>query len=454
MTATLKIGNAQGFWGDSIDAPARLVGQVPDLDFLTLDYLAEVSLSIMAIQQHRDPDAGYARDFVGVVKSLIPLWQEGHGVKIVTNAGGLNPLKCAEAIAEVLREGGCAGKKIGIVTGDNVIPVIENTFGEETKVFTNWENGLPISAVKDELVTANAYIGAETAAEVLAQGADIVLAGRMADPSMTVAPAMNHFGWTADQFNHLAGATIAGHVLECGSQACGGISTHWLELPDLVHLAFPYVELEEDGSFIVTIPEGTGGTVTEGIVKEQLLYELGDPGNYISPDCHVSFLELNVEKVGENRVRVSNAVGSAPPPTYKVSATYQDGFTASGQLTIYGHDAIAKARKSGEIILERLKEAGYTYSRTNIECLGAGACVNHSKDQPDLVETVLRLSVADPDKKAIQRFSKELAVLACGGAQGTTGYAAGRPRVSPVFGYWPCLVERNKLDLKSHMITV
>ena len=454
MPKTIRIGNAQGFWGDSVDAPRRLVEQAPDLDYLTLDYLAEVSLSIMAIQQQRTPDAGYARDVVEVVRSIAPLWKDGLKTKLVTNAGGLDPRACARACAQVLRDAGCGHMKIGVVTGDDVLPLIRDTFGEETKVFTNLDTMLPISTVLDKLVTANAYTGSQGVVEALAQGADIVLTGRLADPCMAVGPCIHEFGWPLDSHDRIAGATVAGHLIECGSQACGGISTHWLEMPDLAGMAFPIVEVSEDGSCVVTIPEGAGGEVNVRTVKEQLLYELGDPGNYLSPDVRVSFLDLRVEPVGPNRVRVSGAKGFPAPRTLKVSATYRDGYWATGQLTIFGRDAIAKARKCGEIILERLKKAGYEYARTNIECLGASHAVKGVLPEPQLLETVLRIGVADPRKEAVERFAKELMPLVCGGPQGTTGYQAGRPRVSPVFGYWPCLIEADKVPTHVELVAV
>ncbi len=382
------------------------------------------------------------------------MWKDGHPAKVITNAGGLNPMNCAKAVAEVLEQAGVTGKTIGVVTGDDVLPIIHNTFGEEVKVFTNLENYLPIDAVRDRLYTANAYIGAAGPVEALRRGADIVITGRMADPSMGVVAAMHHYGWPEDAYDKIAQATVCGHILECGSQACGGISTNWLEMPDLIHMAFPYCEVDHDGSFVVTLPEGAGGAVTEQTVKEQLLYEVGDPGNYMSPDCTLSFLTIEVEEVGPNRVRVSGASGSRPPETYKVSATYRDGYRATGQITIFGHKAVAKARKSGEIILARLKEAGYEYGRTNIECLGAGACAPGVTAEPELLETVLRISVHDPNKSAVERFTKEISPLACGGAQGTTGYAGGRPRVTPVFGFWPCLIERSKVDVKVDLLKV
>ncbi len=311
--SVLRIGNASGFWGDSVDAPRRLMAAAPEMDYLTLDYLAEVSLSIMALQRHRDPNAGFARDFVQTVRSLTPFWKNGSKTKIVTNAGGLNPRGCAEALAQVLRDEGCGGMKIGVVTGDDVLPIIRETTGDQKKTFDNWDTMLPISSVEDQLVTANAYIGAAGPARALAEGADIVVTGRVADPSLAVAPCLHHFGWRANDYDRIAGGTVAGHLIECGAQACGGISTHWLELPDLAHIGFPIVELSDDGSCVVTKPDSMGGRVNEPIVKEQLLYELGDPGRYLSPDATVSFLTLKVEEIAPNRVRVSGATGSAPP---------------------------------------------------------------------------------------------------------------------------------------------
>lgn len=449
----MRIGNAQGFWGDDVDAPARLVGQQPDLDYLTLDYLAEVTMSILALQRSRDPEAGYARDFMHVVKAIAPYWREGHPVRIVANAGGLNPRACAQACVESLREAGCADKKIALVTGDDVLETIK-TLARQGDALNNLDTGKPIATVVDSLVTANTYFGAAPLVEALDAGADIVLTGRVADPCMTLAPCMHHFKWAHDDYDRIAGGLIAGHVLECGTQATGGISTHWLELPDVANMGFPFVEMDADGSFVVTKPAGTGGAVNARTVKEQLLYEMHDPGNYVSPDACVNLLKTTVEEVERDRVRVAGFKGRPPPADYKVSATYRDGYRASGQLTLFGRDAVEKAWKSGEIIHDRLNRAGYSYKHTNIECLGAGACAPGMFVEPDLFETVLRISVADHNKEAVERFAKEIAPLACGGAQGTTGYAGGRPRPTPVFGFWPCLLPAKHVQPIIEMIDV
>jgi hypothetical protein len=450
----LRIGNAQGFWGDSVAAPAALVAQQPDLDYLTLDYLAEVSLSIMAIQRDRDPSVGYARDFVEVVRSLIPAWKAGSKVKIVTNAGGLNPKGCADAVAKVLRENGLAGKKIGVVGGDDCLAIVRGA-AQTPDDYKNIDTGEPIEPVRDRLTTANAYIGAAPVAEVLAQGAEIVVTGRVADPSLTVAPCIHRFGWKADDWDRLAGATIAGHLIECGTQVCGGISTDWMTLEDPTNIGFPVVEIDAKGDVVVTKPKGTGGKVSIETVKEQLLYEIGDPGNYLSPDVTVSFLKLAVEQVGVDRVKVSGAVGRPATAQFKVSATYREGYKASGTLTVYGPQAVAKARKCGRIVLERVRQAGFELDRSLVECLGTGACaggLGAKIPEADLIETVLRISVADRRKEAIERFSKELAPLVTSGPQGTTGYAAGRPSVQPVFGYWPCLIDKSKVKTTTSIV--
>ncbi|MBI3850181.1 MAG: DUF1446 domain-containing protein [Verrucomicrobia bacterium] len=443
----ILIGNAQGFWGDSVDAPARLVSQQPDLHYLTLDYLAEVSMSILALQKERDPTAGYARDFVEVVRSLIPLWKKGSKVRVITNAGGLNPLGCAQACAEVLRQAGNRPMKLGVVTGDDVLPVVRaaDAKGAKSKLFANLETGESIAKVFDSLITASAYLGAQPVAEALAAGTDIVITGRVADPSLTVAPCMAEFGWSPNDHDRIAGATIAGHLIECGTQVTGGISTDWLAIPDPANIGFPVVEVSADGTCVVTKPKRTGGVVNERTVKEQLLYEIGDPDNYLSPDVTVSFLSLQVRQEGKDRVRVSGAKGRPATSSYKVSASYRDGFWAQGALTIFGRDAVAKARRCGEIILQRVRAAGYELQRSQVECLGAGACLPGSLDksiEAELLETVLRVTVADPRREAVERFAKEMSPLITSGPQGVTGYAAGRPRVHPVFGYWPCLIEK------------
>jgi len=445
MKPPLKIANAAGFWGDQPGAAAQLVARQPDLDFLTLDYLAEVSLSIMAILRAKDPAAGYAQDFIGVVRSLVPFWRQGARTRIVTNAGGLDPLACAQAVRAELSAAGLGRLKVAAVSGDDVLAALKARPAD----YRNLETGANLAEIADRLVAANAYLGADGIAAALRAGADIVVTGRVADPSLTVGPCLAHFDWAAGDHDRLAGATVAGHLIECGTQVCGGFSTDWLELPNNHAIGFPVVEVSEDGSCVVTKPAGTGGAVTVPTVKEQLLYEIGDPGAYLSPDVTVSFLTLQVAAIGSDRVRVSGATGRNAPATYKVSASYRDGYKAHGMLTVFGHDAVKKAHHAGEGLVRRLREEGCAFREHLVECLGSGASVRGLASRgsdAQLLETVLRVSVAADRKEPVERFTREIAPLVTCGPQGVTGYASGRPKVMPVFGYWPCLVDRARVQ--------
>ncbi len=447
MPRSVRIGNAHGFWGDRIEAAAEMLAAEPALDYVTLDFLAEVSMSLLAVQRSREPSAGWPRDVVEVVRSLIPYWSSGGRCRLITNGGGLNPLACAQACQQVLQDAGCGDRVIAIVDGDDVLELLRAETVDAPRR-RNLDTNEPLSSVRDRLVTANAYLGAQPLAEALALGADIVITGRVADPSLTVAACAHFHGWAWDDWSRLAGATVAGHLIECGTQVTGGISTDWRSVPNVDRIGFPIVEVAEDASFVVTKPHGTGGWVIEQTVKEQLVYEIGDPGAYLSPDASVSFLSLQVTEEGCDRVRVSGAIGRPAPSTYKVSATYRGGFRAAGELTICGVDAVAKARRAGHAVLERLRHDGATFRESVVECLGAGACDPRGMSEvatEHLTETVLRIAVADDSRDAVERFSRGLMPLITAGPPGTTGYAAGRPRVQPVFRYWPCLIERDRV---------
>lgn len=453
----VRIGNAQAFWGDRSDAAAEMLAREPDLDYLTLDYLAEVSMSLLAGQRERDPAAGYARDFVDVVRSLAPYWNAGGRCRLIANAGGLNPWGCAQACAAALQETVSRPMKIGVVSGDDVLRVLTDgerqvqSLGLHREEFRNLDSGAPLSDVQDRLVTANAYLGGAPIARSLADDVDIVITGRVADPSLVVGACLHHFGWRADDWDRLAGATVAGHLIECGTQVTGGISTDWLELSDPGHIGFPIVEVAEDGSCVVTKPAGTGGEVTEATVKEQLLYEIGDPAAYVSPDVTVSFLSINVEDQGSNRVRVSGAIGQPAPNTLKVSATYRDGYWAAGTLTVIGRNSRAKAQRCGEIVLERVREAGYELRECVVELLGGDTPPRSEESEasdaggPHVDRTLLRIAVAADESAAVERFARELMPLITAGPQGATGYSGGRPRVHPLYRYWPCLIDRNSI---------
>lgn len=455
MHGKVTIGNAQAFWGDSPGAAARLVSQWPELDFLTMDYLSEVSMSIMAIQREKDPEAGYARDFVDVIHSLIPLWEQGSKVRIVTNAGGLNPIACAEKCADILNKSSLKNLKIGVVCGDDVLEILKNDPLNED--FNNLETGKPLINLLDKIETANAYLGAHAIVKVLEEGADIVITGRVADPSLTVGPCVASFGWSWQEYDKIAAATIAGHLIECGTQVTGGVSTNWMGIPNPANIGFPVVEIDSEGSFIITKPQESSGIVSEQTVKEQLLYEIGDPDRYLSPDVTASFLSLQLQTQEPNHVYVEGAKGTPATDKYKVSVTYRDGYKVEGFLSIFGPYAAEKARQCGEIILERVRNAGYELERTSIECLGSLDIVPgvfEKKDPSQILECVLRISAADPNKEALEYLAKEIAPLITSGPQGVTGYTSGRPRVREVFGYWPCLIEKSLISIQSKIIEV
>jgi hypothetical protein len=459
MVRPVRVGNAHGFWGDSLEAAAEMLAREPDLDFLTLDFLAEVSMSILAVQRQRDPQAGWPRDFVDVIRSIAPYWRDGGRCRVITNAGGLNPMGCAQACCEVLKKAGCTNRTVAVVSGDDIAARLrlESTADLlDNDLLRNLDTGQALADVRDRIATANAYLGARPIADALAHGADLVITGRVADPSLTVGPCAHGFGWSWDDWDRLAGATVAGHLIECGTQLCGGISTAWLHTPEVACIGFPIAEVADDGSCVVTKTRGSGGRVCEETVKEQLLYEIGDPQSYLSPDVTVSLLSLAVEGCGEDRVSIRGARGSPFPASYKVSATYQDGFWAQGELTVFGRDAVAKARRAGEAVLDRLAAAGVSFREAIVECLGAGACRPQGLDPvlaAQLTETVLRVAVADASREEVERFSRELMPLVTAGPPGTTGYAEGRPRIHPLFRYWPCLVPRDGVQPRIEILT-
>ncbi len=444
----VKIGNAQGFWGDRTGTAAKLLSQQSDLNYITMDYLAEVSLSLLAIQKERAPHLGYARDFVGEVESLNPFWEKGSQVKVVANAGGLNPIACAEAVASVLT----VPKKIGIVMGDDVLSFLLNGEG-----FSNLDTGEPITHYQERLVSANVYLGAHSIVDALREGADIVITGRVADPSLVTACCVAHFNWNFDDYDKLAQATVAGHLIECGTQVTGGISTNWLEVSNPESMGFPVIEMSENSEFVITKPDQTGGCVNEQTVKEQLLYEIGDPGQYLSPDVEVSFLSITIDDEGNNRVKVVGAKGKPPPSTFKVSATYRDGYQAEAMLTLFGREVENKAKRCSQIVFDRVEDAGYVLENVNVECIGAGDVVPgvvERTPEPVLKECVMRLCVRDSRKEAVHCFSKAVAPLVTSGAQGTTGYFKARPKPQPVFGFWPCLISSEHVHSNYEIVEV
>ena len=317
------------------------------------------------------------------------------------------------------------------------------------EAFQNLDSQVALSQRSRKTRDRECLLGCNGIVQALQADADIVITGRVADPSMVVAPCVYAFGWDLTDWDRLAGATVAGHLLECGTHVTGGISTDWLDVPDPTHLGFPIAEIHNDGTCTITKSESSGGRVTVETVKEQLIYEIGDPGQYLSPDVTVSILDLEVTQTGTNRVAVRGAKGRPCPSTLKVSATYRDGFRAAGMLTIFGPDSVRKARRCGEIVLQRLQEAGYVYRDTIVECLGNAESVplDHLTIAIDnSFETILRIAVESDDRQAVEQFTREIMPLVTAGPQGTTGYGEGRPRVHGVIRYWPCLIESSQVS--------
>jgi hypothetical protein len=436
------VGNGQGFWGDSVQAPVRLVQGGP-LDYLTLDYLAEVTMTILRKQLARDPGAGYARDFIEVLRRTLPTCAD-KGIRVIANAAGVNPAACNAAVLGVVRELGLGGMKVATVEGDDIFERLPHLVAEGHD-FANLDTGEPLAAHLDRVTSANVYIGAAPVVEALAQGADIVVTGRCSDPSLTVAPLVHEFGWSMDDHDLVAAATIAGHIIECGAQCTGGNFHRWKDIPDLARIGYPLVEASPDGSFVVTKHEGTGGLVDFETVAAQLLYEAGDPSCYISPDVVADFTSITVQEVGTDRVRISGARGAAPTDTYKVAVCISAGYRAIGQLTVGGPDAVDKAMVTAEVLFDRLDDEGVHFPAESrfVEVVGANVLYDGMRAAPvDPPEVVLRVGVTGQDRKQVQRFSMELAPLLISGPPGLTGFAGGRPQVTEVVEYWPALVDK------------
>lgn len=445
MAKSIRIGNGCGFWGDNLDAPIELArhGQ---LDYLTLEYLAELTMSILALLKQRDPNAGFATDFLDVLKRLTPILQQQPKLKIITNAGGMNPQACAKQAKSTLEQAGLKDRKIATVVGDDLLPHLDRLLAAG-HAFTNLDTGEPLEKMRSKLVSANAYLGSEPIAQALHAGASIVITGRVADACLTVGPAIHEFGWSLNDWDRLSSATVAGHLIECGAQATGGLWEHWQQVPDFANVGYPIAEISPDGSFVLTKPDGSGGVVNRQTVTAQLLYEVNDPAAYFTPDVVADFTSIEVKEEGKDRVRIANVRGKAAPEKLKVSCAYRDGFMCSGMLAIYGGDAVGKAKLAGQMILDRLKRAGHTFARSNIETIGAGAVVPmpELKKKPtrqEPAEVMLRVTVHDNNKAALERFSKEFAPLVTAGPPGVTGYTTGRPQVREVFAYWPALIDR------------
>lgn len=444
----IRIANGQGFWGDSLEAPLQQIRRGP-IDYLTLDYLAEVTMSILQKQQSRDSRAGFARDFPPFIEAAARHIAELN-VKVIANAGGVNPESCRDAVRAAIAKAGVSQPlRIGIVQGDDILPQLDELLdrGIELK---NMDTGEPLSTVRDRVQSANAYLGAGPIVDALRQGAQIVITGRCSDPAMSMAAEIHEFGWAFDDYDRLASAAVAGHAIECGAQVTGGnCQVDWQTIPDMADIGYPILEAEPDGTFIVTKHEGTGGRVSVPVVTEQLLYEIGDPESFLTPDVTADFTTIQLEQAGIDEVRFSGIKGRAPTDFYKVSISYAAGYKAVGAM-IYGWpDAYAKARAAGQILCERLDRLGLTFDKVHTELVGANALHGDRLSgvpPPDLPEVLLRVGVRSRDYAAVDRFTKEIAPLALNGPPVVT-YVGGRPKIDEIVAFWPALLPKNALKV-------
>jgi len=438
----VRVAAGQGFWGDDLDAPRRQVEGGP-IDYLMLDYLAEVTMSILQKQKERDPSLGYARDFVGAVESVLPAVVD-RGVKVIANAGGVNPPSCAAAVKAAAEKAGARGRlRIGVVTGDDLLSRLDELMGQGHSL-ANMETGEPLSTVRDRVLSANAYLGSEPIVEALEGKANIVITGRSTDTALTMAPLRHEFGWGAESWDQLAAGIVAGHIIECGAQCSGGNCLYdWRSIPDLANVGYPLVEVRADGTFVVTKHPNTGGRVSVPTVSEQLVYEMGDPHAYITPDVIADFTTIRLAQDGDNRVRVSGIRGKPPTDKLKVSIAYRAGFKAVGTLVYAWPDALDKAELADRILRERLDRLGLKFEHILSEFVGATA--THGRlagDQHDAPEVQLRFGVRGPDRAAVERFTREIAPLVLNGPPSVTGFAGGRPKVEEIVAYWPALIDK------------
>ncbi len=443
----VRIGSGQGFWGDDLEAPVRQVEGGP-LDYLMMDYLAEVTMSIMQKQRARDPSAGFARDFPPLMERIFPTCVE-KDVRVVTNAGGVNPRGCAEALLEAGRKAGVPGRtKVGVVTGDDLMERLERLLDEGHEL-AHMETGEPLSSVLDRVESANVYIGARPIVEALEGGAQVVVTGRSTDTALTYAPMIHEFGWGWDAWDRIAAGVVAGHVNECGAQCTGGnCLIDWWELEGMAEVGFPVVEARAGGDFVVTKHEGTGGRVTVPTVTEQIVYEMGDPTDYITPDVVADFTSIRLAQEGPDRVRVHGIRGGPATDFLKVSVAYSDGWKAVGTLVYAWPDAAAKARKAATILRERLDRLGLVFDEVRTELVGWDATHGPLVGEPpaDLPEVELRVGVRGPDRAAVERFTREVAPLVLTGPPSVTGFGGGRPRTQQIMAFWPALIRRQAVE--------
>ncbi|HET7566096.1 MAG TPA: acyclic terpene utilization AtuA family protein [Gemmatimonadaceae bacterium] len=460
MSRVVRVASGQGFWGDWLEAPRRQVEGGP-IDYLMLDYLAEVTMSILQKQKERDPNMGYARDFIGAMESVFPAVAE-RGVRVVANAGGVNPQACATAVQAAARQAGVGDMiRIGVITGDDLLPRLDELIANGHPL-ANMETGEPLESIRAKVLSANAYLGALPIVQALAQNANVVITGRSTDTALTMAPLLHEFHWAMDDWDRLAAGIVAGHIIECGAQCSGGNCLYdWRTIPDLANIGYPIIEASADGTFVVTKHPNTGGRIDVHSVTEQLVYEMGDPHEYITPDVIADFTSIHLADVGPDRVRVFGITGRPPTDKLKVSIAYRAGYKALGTLVYAWPDALEKAQLADRVLRERLDRLGLRFDVIHTEFLGASATHGPlataastavrtdaasvqagAAAASDIPEVQLRIGVRSDDRKAVERFTREIAPLVLNGPPSVTGFAGGRPKVEEVVAYWPALIDK------------
>jgi len=456
LKTVVRVASGQGFWGDSLEAPRQQV-EGGDVDYLMLDYLAEVTMSILQKQKERDPSMGYARDFVGAVESVLPAVME-RGVRVIANAGGVNPPACASAVRALASGSNASKLRIAVVTGDDLLGRLDELI-DSGHPLANMDTGDGLESVRDRVLSANAYIGSTPIVEGLAQGANIVITGRSTDTALTMAPLRHEFGWSATDWDKLAAGIIAGHIIECGAQCSGGNCLYdWRSIPDLANVGYPIAEANPDGTFYITKHPGTGGRISVPSVKEQLVYEMGDPHEYITPDVIADFTTIQLEDAGPDRVRVFGIKGRPATDKLKVSIAYRAGFKAVGTLAYSWPEALDKAQAADRILRERLDRLGLRFDQVMSEFVGASATHGRLAEEElgdlrqALPEVQLRFGVRGSSRSDVERFTREIAPLVLNGPPSVTGFAGGRPKVEEIVAYWPALIDKRVVTTKVEIV--
>ena len=444
----LRIGGASGFWGDAAMATPQLLA-AGGLDFITYDYLAEITMAVLARARAKDPATGYATDFVSdaMAPNLAEIAKQG--VRIVSNAGGVNPKACAEALCDEITRQGLA-LKVAWIEGDDLLHRRQEIAAAEPREMFSGAAMPP----EDRITSINAYLGAFPIARALQRGADIVVTGRCVDSAVTLGAAISHFGWAPEDLDALAGGSLAGHILECGPQATGGNFTDWQEVSEgLEQIGYPIAEICADGSFTVCKPEGCGGLVSRATVGEQMLYEIGDPQAYLLPDVTCDFSAVTLEETGPDRVRVSGARGRWAPQSYKTCLTWADGYRSGHVFTFYGLEAEAKAELFAETVLKRCRAAlarmqAPDYTQTSVELIGAESQFGSRRESPPTREVAVKIAVRHPDARAVGLFLKEATGLGLASPPGLSGFAGARPKPSPVLALFSYLTPKGQLNIR------